>query len=1149
MFTPSLPCLVALITVGLCATSILWASEQQIALREHLSQRWTRELVSFPFSAERGACHRDSIRLTGPGGPTPVQASDVDYWPDTQWVRSAQLSFVVDLTPQAEDSYCVSYSSEPTAPEPPATDLQVTGGEGVVELATSKSAVRLLLGEQQYPIPLSPERAPGPIVSMRLADGTWCGGSRLYGKRKVAAYSSSLSARGPVFAQVELCYRYEDGNRLTLSAQLAAGDSQMLWRMDCDGHAPEDGWHLLVTPGLDRLEFVYVPEFGSNRWGKHEYIGGRWVADPVDVAFEDEPPGTLMWLVPWSDWWEGQTKTRIVLKAANKGEVLAMTSADPGEWIPAAAPGTWVSWGNPRMREQWVPLVDDADGDVFFEFSCASGKRKWQIGAPRRGVGRRLEEVKDYVLDWPADTDRKHPFLYLTQEQLEERRTRGPADERLLRGLKSGWRQWRGKPHGTDGHALSAYLLTGSREVAKEARLVDRLRHHLALLGNFDLMRHTCIVVNLYDGVIDSDLVSRQERRLFRAQIAYLGYRLADPATWSMERGYCSGNNNMTVSYILNLGTVACAIPDHPAAQEWVRGALMMMDKWLGEHVGPAGEWPESVSNYVHVSASNLLLFAITARNAGFHDYLSDPRLKKLMLYMAKQYTPPDPRRGNVSVLPPSGRGGAGGRWGLAGMMAQATAETDPAYSRVQQWSWLRTDASRSIPNSILAGLEQVYLDGSLPSVAPDWGTELFPQVGAIMRHGVGTSNEHCLNFVVTPFTDWYASESGAFAAIFAKGVPIACRFAGGYAEREELLISRVLLARGRGSDDARRARFYHEGKHEITGFSALPRQDYLAADLTIEKPRHIAHKTIPENRRLAANLPEWPRVEQEGTPPLHWRRQALFMKDDDPAGANYLVLRDTVSGDQPTMWQFWTLSNGIATPEQAAGRDRLLADQPTPPRALTGDRFTAIGQFGVDVEFYVPSPTETPRHTLRWGKTYDYSPINGFSEYQDLLHLQMEGDGAYYVVVFPRKRDESVPQFQTVGGGYIVKVSGDFGADYAFLACPEATVEEDGAMFRGTAASVQDREKGLVLSLGVEGEVRYRDYGLAARSAVSLRVSPRTLVIHIAHVQERTEIALRAPGAWVIDDAVGVELRRDEDARYVVSAPAGVEEIRLTKQ
>lgn len=55
--------------------------------------------------------------------------------------------------------------------------------------------------------------------------------------------------------------------------------------------------------------------------------------------------------------------------------------------------------------------------------------------------------------------------------------------------------------------------------------------------------------------------------------------------------------------------------------------------------------------------------------------------------------------------------------------------------------------------------------------------------------------------------------------------------------------------------------------------------------------------------------MPEWPPVPALGKAPVMWRRQVLFIKDDDPSSANYLLLRDTVSGGQPTIWQFFTLS------------------------------------------------------------------------------------------------------------------------------------------------------------------------------------------------------------------------------------------------
>ena len=86
-------------------------------------------------------------------------------------------------------------------------------------------------------------------------------------------------------------------------------------------------------------------------------------------------------------------------------------------------------------------------------------------------------------------------------------------------------------------------------------------------------------------------------------------------------------------------------------------------------------------------------------------------------------------------------------------------------------------------------------------------------------------------------------------------------------------------------------------------------------------------------------------------------------------------MIRDSirgVKGGQPTMWQMWNVSEKIGTPEEARDVAKFLADKPgnkcLPARELQGDRFTAVGQLGVDVEYYIASPADTPRHTLRWG-------------------------------------------------------------------------------------------------------------------------------------------------------------------------------------
>ena len=157
-----------------------------------------------------------------------------------------------------------------------------------------------------------------------------------------------------------------------------------------------------------------------------------------------------------------------------------------------------------------------------------------------------------------------------------------------------------------------------------------------------------------------------------------------------------------------------------------------------------------------------------------------------------------------------------------------------------------------------------------------------------------------------------------------------------------------------------------HGGLANVSDFSALPRQDYAAVDVALHYPR----KMVLDWR---TDLPEWPPMPARGKPPVDWRRQVLLLKDDAPAKTAYLLIRNSVKGGQPTMWQMWTVSEKIGTPDEVRDLAAFLADKPghavRPARQLKGDRFTAIGQLGVDVEYYIASPTNTPRYTLRLGR------------------------------------------------------------------------------------------------------------------------------------------------------------------------------------
>ncbi|HEY3415499.1 MAG TPA: hypothetical protein VGM23_01330, partial [Armatimonadota bacterium] len=326
-------------------------------------------------------------------------------------------------------------------------------------------------------------------------------------------------------------------------------------------------------------------------------------------------------------------------------------------------------------------------------------------------------------------------------------------------------------------------------------------------------------------------------------------------------------------------------------------------------------------------------------------------------------------------------------------------------------------------------------------------------------------------------------------------------------------------------------------GPNRMLATSDLPRQQYAAAELQMTG--------YHQDQEASAKLPKWVPMPTAGTPPVTWQRQVLFVKDDNAMGVNYLLLRDTVQGKQPTAWQMWTLSEKIGTPDEVKNLDAFLKDKPgktfVDAHELKGDRFTAVGQYGVDVEYFIASPTNTPRHTLRCG--YDF--YSQCDDFQDLLHLQLPGDGAYFVAFYPRKRSEPVPVFSTLGDGKIIKVSGPWGTDYNFLSAADAPVYGEGVSFKGTAASVQDRAGSIVLSLSAGGEVLYQSVGLVSGSPASLRVTGKQAQVNLPPGHPATKLTVYLSGIWTTKTA-GAPLTPSGKSTWQLTAPAGVNQVVL---
>ncbi len=1124
------------LTLGLSLLlSAAQGAERKIVLKEQLNQKWTRELVAYPLEARKGECAPGSVVLAGPNGPVPVQLGEVELWPGTKSVKSAGMMFVVEgVEPLATVSYTLSFGKDASAPAGPASDLKVSPGKDQVEIATARCAVRLLLGEKSYDQPVPLKDLPGPLLGMRLdGAGAWAGASCFTGMALAKSWTAVLTDSGPVFARVLATYTLADSNIVTLAATVIAGDNTVRWDMAVKKDRPELGveFRLPPVPGVKQS----VSLQGCGQWARADR--------PAPLAPGDQP---FIWLGPDTSIASAFPECAWAVKLATGGGTeLHVTSRDPAAWADGVAPltyGGFKTWNLDMVQPAWenwkrkrIPMTYAADGTVTLKASLAKGERCWSVGSGAPLVGDKLDRVKEMVLDWPADPRQPHPRLFVNQADIDDSWTRAGSDADLMKSIS----------FNNDAAGIVRFLRkpAATRTPAESDAALKAVRNFLNLQGRFDVMRSAIRTVSMYDAAVDSGLLSPAERTLFRAQMAYLAYQMADPQTWDCERGYLSGNPNMSCSYILSLGVIAAALSDHPMAKTWNEMASQWQDKWLTDEVGPNGEWIPEGGHYGYVSLEPLVSYAIAAQRAGFRDFTNDPRLKKLLLFFAKDQTPIDPQRGHLRASAAWGRGISGDKNPVFGVAARMTAKSDPAFSQTMQWTWAELGYPVFMDDGRLGGFEPYYEDHRLPAKAPAWSSDLFPNLGVFIRAAFNTPSESFLVFLSHTDShrnlDIWTPGIGGFSQWFGRGKPLSTCFnnGAGYNARHELLRDGVRLARNWGGANDPKGPFGHYTRTEPQAAALQARVDYVRSS--------FVNTTVDDRDWFPAIVPPaYPRVTPASGTNLVWTRQVLFLKDPEPAGPAYLVLRDTTQGGQPTAWQFWTLSEKIGAPEQVKDLNAFLADKPgeklLPARELpAGDRYTAVGQFDMDVEYFVASPANTPRHTLRYGGN-DNSRV---PEYQDLLHLQQPGDGSYYVAIFPRPRGEAAPTFTKLANGEILKIAGGFGTDYAFLALTEAAVAADGVSFKGTAGAVQQRPAATILTLGAAGEVACKEFRLAGPGAAALNIAADRLELSLPADSAGGEFSLFVPGDWKLKDAPrGVNLSpRPGAGAVVLSVPKGI--------
>jgi hypothetical protein len=820
-------------------------------LRDFLGREWRNESVRFPVTAAQLKQAQASAALVGPDG-RPVAYQLVPGEPGSP----GALELLADLDPYETRRYRFTESRTPGS------------GELVVEQTGELIRVR----NSRVGISIRTRLAPGqgPIEAFRLASGRWIGESVLKSGPSVRSYSAKVVAKGPVFAEVLCRLEFSNGGQWEARFRLQGHEPVVLVEEVFSG-----GEGTTLTVRLNR-------NLGANRLLYRRGSGEVGKLATADINAPGEAP--LFVLEPWLHWWERDRQgTWFGLYDDAGSDLLAIGASDAAVWVdPARKPET--------RAPARLPVVAHGS-DINWTLPLSNGARKWMIGGFDRQTSLRpssganaaplpqqafikhgafsLNRLKDYVLDWNGE-DAGHPRLIVTEADLAPWRRTFRVDPAKLAALAT-------TPLSEErmDDAIAYYLASGDaalgRHLAATAvrwvqRAVDmHLRQDtFPALGYAPHQQQAVLLpaLLLADVVWSGPHLSPELRQRLKAQIAFLGYTVNRPDYWSPARGF-NANPNMTSTVATFQTLLGCMIVSHPAAQTWIGNGMRelknnQLDTWGDEN----GGWLEA-PHYAMTSYDHLLGSFIATRNAGINEYLYDPKMKKVIEWLAKISTPPDSLANGRRRLPPIGNTYMREPSGEFGTVAYLWRTRDPAFASEMQWMH-RQQGSYVEPGvggfaATLAGFRRLLADNALAEKAPAYRSEWFARTGVVMRSHFPSARETQLHLIAGTNHEHYDRDSGSYT-LWGKGRVVANDFGfNGQAPGDD---HNMVVAAGAPDHAVMR----------VTHFRAGESVDYT-----------------------------------RGVKNDAWERQIALVKHPDPLGPNYVVISDRVKGGAATARTWFT--------------------------------------------------------------------------------------------------------------------------------------------------------------------------------------------------------------------------------------------------
>lgn len=1126
--------LFCLLVAGVCLAGP--AAAEPLAVfeaRDHFGRDWPRTLVTYDLakSAKPFKAREAKLIDTNTGNEVPYQLSRVKV--EAGVVKGGRISFYAALN--AGGHY--RYELQPGTPAAIKGPAAVTA-DGLLTLDNGAIAIRLPAGtatpaeplrfgtDQAEMVALYGQQAeqgiaPGPIQGIRLADGRWTGGSYFWAADpaaapRVAGWETRITEQGPLFVEATIRYRFtEPGD--------AAATGEPAWygctvRLLADDPAARIDEQFDMQSAGSMWDYRLMVSLG-NGWKPTE---ARWFSPQKadnSRSLDYAATGELFKLAVRYPWTQAAHFFGL-FATAPKGEPIASLGVVPlhaGNWRGSADESDGMAWAydcgdvclNWRLRASRHPRSVLHTGEYDPALPLTFCRRQWALVggtsnslAPLDRLRRTegfitLDDMKDWVIDWPADPTVTYPRLLFTKadvERVKPQLAAIPGGEGLAKFL-----------YFDDSEARRKELfaqLTQKSEWSGPFGLVHAILDRgdppsMPWVSHFRLTQMAGFVGNL-DELLSSGSLPTDERARVRRDIAAACELLSEPDV--NPRGSLThlGNPNMPINRFMALTFLAALIPDHPRASEWLDASAAMLRYKLAMNTAPGGCWSELVT-YFGASAPHIMQAAAVLAASG----RGDDRVTRLSAepaaFTARLLSPPDPRFAGRRMLPNWGHEGADTltHWLVA---AANLRQIDPRAAADFVWDWnsqgrpmnQHHDAGFS-PRAILyAGLFKNVLDEATHMPATLESSWL-PGFGAVLRGHAGDPLETCLQLRQGYMVSHCDPNQGDFV-LYARGAPLVTLSLHAYPLQQVPVVGELDKTFGWHS----RVRFGSPGNTGgWPGGGATGGLPAWSFDDSVDYVRGVGNY-----------------------PPQEWTRQFAYLKGRTGAGPQVFVVRDSfAASDKPAQPAFWTLRT-LGTPAQAepmhtdGGAIGLDYHSTFGPRLAV--RVLEPGPLALEskeAKYDTPLYFGSARNWLAGSQPTKATQHDDNVSVEESITVHTFGPVAagrdVTVALVPLAAAEKLPAVESLAPG-VVKVTTAESTDYVFLGRLPFEYAGSDIAFSGQAGVIRARPD-VVEFASLEGPAT-----LSFKGAVVTAAGPGRTVVPVADIAKQPSLKIpAAPAAF----------------------------------